>query len=99
MRPRSMIAVLAGVVLIGLACAAWQQSVPRPGDRPLSPVLVAGWRVAAIGVGLAAQAVIIGAVLPAIYRPRLAYRRAGAAAMLLGTSGIVVAVALIGLAG
>lgn len=76
------------------ACVAWSYRVAPFGDRPLeSHRVLAAWAGCA-GLLLTSQAVIVGVVIPSLYRSRAVYLRS---AVCLAGFGVLAGVASVGL--
>ena len=87
-------AVAIATLLVVCACLAWAKSSPALGERALPAVKIWTARCVAASLWMAAQAVLLGVALPAIYRPRPAYAGLTAMAALLAVVAGVSAVAM-----
>jgi hypothetical protein len=66
-------AVAIATLLVVMACVAWSRATPALGERALPGVKVWMARCAAASLWMAAQALLMGVALPALYQPRAAY--------------------------
>lgn len=87
-------AVAVATFLVVAACVAWARATPALGERALPAVKIWTARCAAASLWMAAQAVLMGVALPAIYRPRPAYTGLTALASLIAVLAAVSAAAL-----